>query len=233
MLKLRGSDERGRNRLDWLDSRFTFSFDRYYDPEHMGFGHLRVLNEDWVLPRGGFPMHPHRDMEIVTYILEGALAHKDSMGNGAVIKAGVVQRMTAGTGIMHSEFNPSDTDTTHLLQIWIHPREKGLTPGYEEKVIHGPGSDGSIRLVASPDARDGSVTIQQDLDLFAGRLGAGKEFRVELSPGSKSWVQIAKGSAEVNGTTLQAGDGAAIWDEAELLARAVDDAELLVFDMNA
>ena len=231
MLQVRPSNERGRNQLDWLNTRFSFSFDRYYDPKHMGFGHLRVLNEDWIAPKGGFPMHPHQDMEIVTYILEGALEHKDSMGNGSVIQAGKVQRMTAGAGIFHSEFNPSETETTHLLQIWLHPREKGLTPGYEEKVIHGNGADGRFRLVASPDGRDGLVTIQQDTCLFAGKLPAGEEFKHSFEPGNKAWIQVARGSVTANGQPLIAGDGAALWDEPNLTLKASEDAELLVFDM--
>ncbi len=231
MLRVRPSDERGRNQLDWLNSRFTFSFDRYYDPNHMGFGHLRVMNEDWVAPNGGFPMHPHRDMEIVTYMLDGALAHRDSMGNGSVIRAGQVQRMTAGTGIVHSEFNPSETKTAHLLQIWLLPREKGLTPGYEEKTIHGDGTDGQIRLVASPDGRDGSVTIQQNTLLHAGGLAGGGEFHHAFQKGNKGWLQVARGTVNANGKTLVAGDGAAIWDEAEVSIRAVEDAEVLLFDM--
>jgi len=231
MLQVRPSNERGRNQLDWLNSRFTFSFDRYYDPKHMGFGDLRVLNEDWIAPRGGFPMHPHRDMEIVTYILEGSLAHEDSMGNGSVIEAGKVQRMTAGTGIYHSEFNPSGTETARLLQIWILPREKGLTPGYEERAIHGDGSGGGIRLAASPQGRDGSVTIQQDLDLFAGRLPAGGEFRHELDSGAKAWLQVAGGEVDLNETSLLPGDGVGIRDERELVIQASKDAEILLFDM--
>jgi redox-sensitive bicupin YhaK (pirin superfamily) len=231
MLQIRPSNERGRNRLDWLSTRFTFSFDRYYDPKHMGFGHLRVLNEDWIAPGGGFPMHPHQDMEIVTYLLEGALEHKDSMGNGSVIKAGEVQRMTAGAGVFHSEFNPSDTETAHLLQIWLHPREKGLTPGYEDKVIHGPGAGGRLRLIASPDGRGGSVTIQQDTCLYAGKLPAGEHFTHAFKPESKAWIQVARGSITANGAPLTAGDGAALWDEPALALRATEDAELLFFAM--
>ena len=227
MLRIRLAQQRGGNELEWLKTRFAFSFDRYYDPDHMGFGHLRVLNEDWISPGGGFPMHPHRDMEIVTYILEGALEHKDSTGHGAVIQAGRVQRMTAGTGILHSEFNPSETDTTHLLQIWIHPRRKGLAPSYEERKITGE----AFRLVASPDGREESAIIQQDLDLFAGRIAAGESFERVLAEGNKAWVQIARGAVEVNGTTLDAGDGAALSDESVVSVRAVNDAEVLVFDM--
>lgn len=231
MIQVRPADERGRNRLEWLDTRFTFSFDRYYDPRYMGFGHLRVINEDRVAPRGGFPMHPHRDMEIVTYMLEGALEHRDSMGNGSVINVGEVQRMTAGTGILHSEFNPSDSEAAHLLQIWIHPRQKGLRPSYEQKVIRGNGSDCGIRLVASPDGRDGSVTVQQNLHLYAGNLRAGESFHHALPSGGKSWLQVARGAVAVNGTALDTGDGAGIWAEDRLEIRATDDAEILLFDM--
>lgn len=227
MLRIRASNERGGNELDWLKTRFTFSFDRYYDPDHMGFGHLRVLNEDWISPGGGFPMHPHRDMEIVTYILEGALQHKDSTGHGSVIETGRVQRMTAGSGILHSEFNPSETGTTHLLQIWIHPRRKGLTPSYEERKIPGEG----MRLIASPDGREESATIQQDVDLFAGKIASGGNFKRDLSEGNKAWVQVARGVVDVNGTKLGAGDAAALWDEAGIDIRALNDAEVLVFDM--
>ncbi len=231
MLQVRPSNERGRNQLDWLNTRFTFSFDRYHDPKHMGFGHLRVLNEDWIAPGGGFPMHPHQDMEIVTYMLDGALEHKDSMGNGSVIKAGEVQRMTAGSGVFHSEFNPSDTETAHLLQIWLHPRERGLTPGYEEKVIHGHGSGGRLRQIASPDGRDGSVTIQQDTCLYAGQLPAGEQFKHPFERDHRAWIQVARGSITANGTPLIAGDGAALRDEPSLDLRAIEDAEVLVFDM--
>ncbi len=230
MIEIRRSDERGRNRLEWLETRHTFSFDRYYDPRHMGFGHLRVINEDWFAPGGGFPMHRHRDMEIVTYMLEGVLEHRDSMGNTSVVRAGEVQRMTAGTGILHSEFNPSDAETAHLLQIWIHPREKGLRPSYEQKAMsHGPA--GGIRLIASPDGRDGSVIVQQDLFLHAGRLSAGDSFRHELPAGAKAWLQVARGAVSVNGTALETGDGAAIQAEQRLDIRATSVAEILLFDM--
>lgn len=232
MIRIRPSNERGSNHLDWLESRFTFSFDHYYDPQHMGFGHLRVINEDWIEPAGGFPMHPHRDMEIVTYILEGELEHRDSMGNGSLIRPGVVQRMTAGTGVMHSEFNPSKQNRTHLLQIWIHPREKGLTPGYEERTIRPGGKSAGLLLVASPDGRDGSATIHQDLDLRAGELHPGDEFIRELGSGAKVWVQVARGAVDLNGSELRAGDGAAVWDEDRVTLRALSGAEILVFEMN-
>jgi len=230
MIQPRPSQERGRGKLDWLDSRFTFSFDRYRDPRHMGFGFLRVLNEDWIAPGGGFPMHPHRDMEIVTYLVEGALEHKDSIGNGSVIRAGEVQRMSAGTGVLHSEFNPSESETAHLLQIWIHPREEGLTPGYEQKSI---GRDAAgVRLVASPDGRDGSVTIQQDLDLHAGILPAGRQWDHPFGEGHGAWLQVVGGKVDLNGVTLAAGDGAAISGESAMAIRAAESAEVLLFDMS-
>jgi hypothetical protein len=231
MMQLRPANERGHHRMSWLDTWHSFTFDTYYDPQWMGFGHLRVLNEDWVAPGAGFPMHPHRDMEIVTYMLEGALEHRDSTGGGSVIRAGVVQRMTAGKGIYHSETNPSSNEAAHLIQIWIFPRERGLEPGYEEKIVHGDGAGGGFRLIASPDGRDGSVTIQQDVDLFAGKLPQGAEFRHALQPGHKAWVQIARGTVTLNGQRLSAGDGAGLWDEAALDIRAGDDAELLLLDM--
>ncbi|MCP5117914.1 MAG: pirin family protein [bacterium] len=229
MLQVRPSDERGRGNLDWLDTRFTFSFDQYYDPDHMGFGFLRVLNEDWIEPGGGFPMHPHRNMEIVTYLIEGALEHKDSMGNGGIIRAGEVQRMSAGKGIMHSEFNPSSEEKAHLLQIWMHPRENGIEPGYEQRFI---GRDGEgTRLVASPDGRDGSATIQQDVDLYAGILGSGKEWAHELVADNAAWIQVVGGAVEVNGVRLGAGDGAGIGQEPRLTIQAAEKAEVLLFDM--
>lgn len=229
MMQLRPANERGHHRLSWLDTWHSFTFDTYYDPRWMGFGHLRVLNEDWVAPGAGFPMHPHRDMEIVTYMLDGALEHRDSTGGGSVIRAGVVQRMTAGRGIYHSETNPSAEESAHLIQIWIFPRERGLDPGYEEKAIYGDG--GGFRLIASPHGRDGSLTIQQDVDLFAGKLAAGGEFRHELKADHQAWIQIARGTVTLNGQRLSSGDGAGCWDEAGLEIRADDGAELLLFDM--
>ncbi|MCW5980572.1 MAG: pirin family protein [Bryobacteraceae bacterium] len=229
MIQLRPSNERGGARYDWLDTRHSFSFDQYYDPRYMGFGHLRVLNEDWISPGAGFPTHPHRDMEIVTYPLEGAIEHKDSMGNGSVIRPGEVQRMSAGTGIFHSEFNPSKTEATHMLQIWIRPRARGITPTYEQKALVANG--GGLRPVASPDGRDGSVTIQADVVLYAGRMKAGEMFTHQFAPSNTGWLQVARGAVTLNGAKLAAGDGAAIKDEARIEIVAADDAELLLFDM--
>jgi redox-sensitive bicupin YhaK (pirin superfamily) len=231
MIEVRPSEERGRARLDWLDSRFTFSFDQYYDPRHMGFGHLRVLNDDWIAPGGGFPMHPHRDMEIITYVLEGALQHKDSLGNGSVIRPGEIQRMSAGTGIVHSEFNPSGAERTHLLQIWIRPRLRGAAPSYEQKAIDlsGPG----WRRIASPDGRDGSVTVQQNVEVFAARPAAGERLAHRLARGRLAWIQVASGALTLNGVELRTGDGAGIRSETELVIEAREASELLLFDMSA
>jgi redox-sensitive bicupin YhaK (pirin superfamily) len=229
MIQLRPSDERGGAKYDWLDTRHTFSFDQYYDPRYMGFGPLRVINEDVISPGAGFPTHPHRDMEIITYPLEGAIEHKDSMGNGSVIRPGEVQRMSAGTGIFHSEFNPSKTEPTHMLQIWIKPRERGIKPTYEQKAIANDG--GGPRPVASPDGREGSVTIQADVVLYAGKLTAGQTFSHQLPEGSSAWLQVARGSVTLNGTRLAAGDGAGIKDERLVEVVANEDAEVLLFDM--
>ena len=234
MIRLRRGSERGRTQLDWLDSFHTFSFDRYYDPQHMAFRHLRVLNEDTVSPGAGFPLHPHRDMEILTYILEGALEHQDSLGNGGVIRPGEVQRMSAGTGIRHSEFNASKTEPVHLLQIWIVPGRLGLEPGYEQKAI--PPGDGKspLRLIASPDGRDGTVTIHQDVEVYAGRLRGGEQTICRLRPGRHAWVQAARGTITLNGLPLEPGDGAAVSQEPELTLRAASDvagAEVLLFDL--
>ncbi len=231
MIEIRPSEERGRARLDWLDSRFTFSFDQYYDPRHMGFGHLRVLNDDWIAPGGGFPMHPHRDMEILTYLLAGELRHEDSLGNGSVIRPGEIQRMSAGTGIVHSEFNPSRTEPTHLLQIWIRPRVRGLAPSYEQKVVElaRPG----WRLIASPDGRLGSVTIQQNVEVFAARAAPGERLAHRLDRGNLAWIQVASGAITLNGVELDTGDGAGIRSETELDVEVREGSELLLFDMRA
>ena len=192
MIQLRPGSERGRSKLGWLDSYHTFSFDRYYDPKHMSFRHLRVLNEDWVEGGQGFGMHPHRDMEIVTYVLEGALEHRDSLGNGGVIRPGEVQRMSAGRGITHSEFNASPDERVHLLQIWIVPARLGADPGYEQKTIPIE-TNGALRLIAAPDGRDGAVTIHQDTEVYAARLQGGAEATHALKPGRHAWVQVARG----------------------------------------
>jgi redox-sensitive bicupin YhaK (pirin superfamily) len=231
MMEVRRSGERGQARLDWLDSRFTFSFDQYYDPRYMGFGYLRVLNDDWIAPGGGFPMHPHRDMEILTYLLEGTLEHKDSLGNGSVILPGEVQRMSAGTGIIHSEFNPSPTERTHLLQIWIRPRVRGLTPSYEQKAIDL--STPGWRRIASPDGRNGSVTIQQNVEVYAAKAAAGERLTHRLARGNLAWIQVARGAVTLNGVDLAAGDGAGIRSETELDLEIREASELLLFDMRA
>ena len=231
MIRIRRSGDRGRADHGWLDSRFTFSFADYHDPRHMGFRALRVINDDRIAPSGGFPMHPHRDMEIVTYVVEGAIAHRDSLGNGSIIRPGEVQRMTAGTGVVHSEYNPSDHETTRLLQIWILPRRNGLEPGYEQKAFPDAERRGTLRVVASPDARDGSVTIQQDAAIYASRLGAGESVRIDLARGRHAWVQVVRGDVQLGGHDLSEGDGAAVSDETalDLVGRA--DAEVLVFDL--
>ena len=205
MIRVRSADERGQTALDWLDSRHSFSFNDYYDPAHMGFRTLRVINDDKVAPAAGFGRHPHRDMEILTYVIRGALEHRDSLGSGEVLRPGEVQRMTAGTGIAHSEFNPSPTEPVHLLQIWLLPERRGLTPGYEQKPFPEAERRGRWRLVASRDGRDGSVTIHQDADVYATLLEPGESVRHELRPGRHAWVQVARGSAALNGRPLGAG----------------------------
>ena len=231
MLEIRRSGDRGRARLDWLDSRHSFSFGDYYDPDHMGFGPLRVINEDRVTPGGGFATHGHKDMEIVTYVLSGALEHRDSLGTGSVIRPGDVQRMTSGTGILHSEFNPSDRDAVHFLQIWILPEAKGLPPGYEQKAFSDAERRGRLRLIASGDGREGSVTVHRDVDLYAAILDDGERIEFAPRPGRKAWVQVADGSIEINGSALEAGDGAAIKDADSLALRARSRVEVLVFDL--
>ena len=233
MITLRRSEERGHFNHGWLDTFHTFSFSSYYDPDHMGFRALRVINDDRVAAGAGFPTHPHRDMEIVTYVLEGALEHKDSLGTGSIIRPGDVQRMSAGTGVTHSEFNPSRKDPLHLLQIWILPAELRQKPGYEQKMFSPEEKRGKLRLVASSDGRDGSVTVHQDVALFATLLGSGEQVSLDLRPGRPAWVHVARGSVKLNGELLRAGDGAAVSDEAKIeLTGAGDElAEALVFDL--
>jgi redox-sensitive bicupin YhaK (pirin superfamily) len=231
MITLRPANQRGRTALDWLDSWHSFSFGDYYDPAHMGFRSLRVINDDRVAPGGGFGRHPHRDMEIVTYVLKGALEHHDSLGTGSVIRAGDVQRMSAGTGINHSEFNPSADQPVHFLQIWLLPGERGLRPGYEQRSAAELAGPGPLRLLASRDGRDGSVTVHQDVDLFAARLGPGDSVTHRLLPGRGAWVQVTRGAVELSGRRLRAGDGAAAEDEAELRLTGTEPAEALVFDL--
>src|SRR6266702_1434362 len=227
MITIRKSKDRGHFDLGWLDTYHTFSFDQYFDPGHMHFRSLRVINEDRVAPAKGFPTHSHRDMEIVTYVLEGALEHRDSMGNGSVIRPGDVQRMSAGTGVTHSEFNASKTEPVHLLQIWMFPERKGIKPSYEQKMFSEADKRSRLRLVASPDGRDGSVTIHQDNELYATVLRKGDQVRHELKPERHAWVQVARGSVKLNGQELAEGDGAAISEEKAIELAGLKDAEVL------
>ena len=230
MIARRPAEERGKANFGWLDSRHTFSFGHYHDDAHMGFGPLRVINEDRVTPGAGFDTHGHRDMEILSYVLEGELAHKDSIGTGSVIRPGEVQRMSAGTGIQHSEFNPSPKSPVHFLQIWILPKCDGLKPGYQQNAFP-LDEKGRLHLVASGDGRDGSLTINQDVDLYAGRLTAGDGVDARLRNGRLGWLQVARGAVTLNGVALATGDGAAIEKESDLAIRAESDAEILLFDM--
>ena len=231
MINIRRSDERGGGDFGWLNTKHTFSFDQYHDPNFMGFRSLRVINEDWVQGGRGFPMHPHRDMEIITYVLNGALEHKDSMGNGSTIRPGDGQRMSAGTGVRHSEANSSKTDPAHLLQIWILPDRRGHEPGYEQKAFPETEKRAKLRLIASPDGTDGSVTIHQDARLYASLLKPGEEAKHALGKDRYAWLQVAKGSVELNGKRLQQGDGAAVTDEERLIVKGKEDAEVLLFDL--
>ncbi|MBC7880290.1 MAG: pirin family protein [Anaerolineae bacterium] len=231
MITLRTSEERGHANHGWLDSYHTFSFANYYDPMHMGFRALRVINEDRVAPGQGFGTHSHRDMEIITYVLEGSLEHKDSIGNGSVIRHGVIQRMSAGTGIAHSEFNPSSTEPVHLLQIWIMPAVNGIVPSYEEKSFDLDEQQGKLRLIVSPEGREGSLSIHQDLDLYAATLKAGEVVTHALRPNRHAWMQVAQGSVDLDGKVLTAGDGAAVSSTEQLSLNAIQDAEILLFDL--
>jgi len=231
MITLRRSHERGHVEHGWLDTYHTFSFDTYYDPRHVSFSSLRVLNEDRVAPGAGFPSHPHRDMEIITYVLEGALRHQDSMGNGSVIRPGDVQRMSAGTGVVHSEHNDSRLDSVHLLQIWILPERAGLVPGYEQKSFPESQRRGRLCLVASPDGRQGSVTIHQDACLYVALLGAGDSVQQGLAAGRKAYLQVARGEVRLDGQRLGSGDGAQIADQPEIRLAASSEAEMLLFDL--
>jgi len=231
MIQIRKAEERGHFDHGWLNTYHTFSFADYYDPKCMGFQALRVINEDRVEPGRGFGTHSHRDMEIVTYVLEGELEHRDSMGTGSVIRPGEVQRMSAGTGVLHSEVNPSRTKPVHFLQIWILPERQGLRPEYEQKAFPAGERAGKLRLVASHDGAEGSLTIHQDAKLFAGTLRDGESIRYSLHPGRHAWLQVARGTVDVNGKKLSAGDGAAIEDEKEIDLKG-QDAEVLLFDLN-
>lgn len=231
MITIRKSAERGPTKFEWLDSLHTFSFGHYYDRNHMGFGPLRVINEDWVAPGAGFPTHPHDNMEIITYIVKGALEHKDSMGTGSVIRPGDLQRMSAGTGITHSEFNHSATDPVHLLQIWILPDKRDVKPSYQERHFDPSSRQGKLKLVASRDGRDKSITLNQDADIYATTLSGKESLTHVLKPGRLAWVQLVKGSLNVNEKSLETGDGAAIRDVSELKFTDADNAEFLLFDM--
>lgn len=232
MIRLRKAEERGKTQFDWLDSRHTFSFADYFDLEQMGFGALRVINEDKVDPARGFDTHSHRDMEILTYVLEGELEHKDTLGTGSIIIPGDVQRMTAGTGISHSESNPLGDAPVHLLQIWILPEKKGLPPSYEQKNFLEKRKPGKLTLLASNDGRDDSLTIHQDVSLYVLDLNPGQSFTYDLAKGRIIWVQMARGSAVLNGQALEQGDGAAVNDEKTLEFRAEEKAEILIFDLS-
>lgn len=231
MLALRRSCERGRTVLDWLDSRHTFSFGGYRDPHHEGFRALRVINDDRVKPGAGFGLHGHRDMEVVTYVLEGSLRHRDSLGNGSVLRAGDVQRMTAGTGILHSEVNASDTEPLWFLQIWVLPRRRGLEPGYEERSFASSSKRGRLLRIVSGGGREGALSIHQDAEIFASVLAPGEEVAHPLARGRAAWVQLARGAVTLNGTPLEAGDGAAITGEPSARVAAVELSELLLFDL--
>lgn len=231
MITKRPAGERGATRTDWLDSRHTFSFNRYYDPRFEGFGDLLVINEDTVAPAGGFGTHAHRDMEIITYVVAGALEHRDSIGTASVIRPGEVQRMSAGTGVRHSEFNHSKDEPVHFLQIWITPERDGIEPGYEQREFAEEERRGRLQLVVSRGGRDASVAIHQDAEVYAAMLGEGEEVSHELRAGRRAWVQLIRGGLELNGVVLRAGDGAAVSEEARLVLRAVEPSELLLFDL--
>jgi hypothetical protein len=231
MIKFRDRMTRGETRTGWLDSRHSFSFGDYRDPAQMGFRALRVVNEDRVIPGAGFPSHSHRDMEILTYVLAGALEHKDSIGNGTIIRPGELQRMSAGTGIVHSEFNHSKTEPVHFLQIWIVPTRRGAHPGYEQKTFPLAERAGEFTLLAAPDGAAGAITLDQDARLFAAKLAAGALVAHDLAPGHGAWLQVARGIVALNGTEMREGDGAAIEAEPTIAVTADTDAEILLFDL--
>jgi quercetin 2,3-dioxygenase len=231
MIEIRKSSDRGYADLGWLRSYHTFSFADYQDPEHMGFGPLRVINEDRVLPGTGFGTHGHRDMEIISYVLEGALAHKDNMGNGSAIVPGDVQRMSAGKGVLHSEFNHSKDGVTHFLQIWIEPNVIGIPPSYEQKHFDAASKRGRLRLVASPDGREGSVTVHQDAYLYSVLLEGADRVTRGVAPGRRAYIHVARGKLSVNGQSLEAGDALKATDTAEIVLEKADNAEVLLFDL--
>jgi redox-sensitive bicupin YhaK (pirin superfamily) len=230
-IQVRRAAERGHAQYDWLDTWHTFSFDTYYDPAQMGFRALRVINEDRVQPGQGFGMHGHRDMEIITYVLEGTLEHRDSLGTGSVLRPGEFQHMSAGTGIRHSEFNPSSTEPVHLYQIWILPKQKGLPPGYEQKIFPENEKRGRLRLVASPDAKDGSLLIHQDARVYLSTLDGDQEIQHELRPGRHAWLQVLRGAVKLNGQLLYTSDGAAVSGETKLSILAKEHSEVMLFDL--
>jgi redox-sensitive bicupin YhaK (pirin superfamily) len=233
MITVRHSADRGVAELDWLKSRHSFSFADYHDPDFMGFSDLRVINEDTIAPSGGFDTHGHQDMEIISYVLEGALAHRDTLGNELTISAGEVQRMSAGTGIRHSEYNASSEAPAHFFQIWVIPERAGIAPGYEQQMFADADKRGQLRLIVSPDGRDGSLRIHQDVALYASVLSGGETVVHHLAADRKGWVQVARGAVTVNGETVNAGDGAAITEEAsvEIAATGDGDAEFVLFDL--
>ncbi len=233
MITLRKSDDRGHAQHGWLDSYHSFSFADYHDPKHMGFGPLRVINEDRILPGTGFGTHGHRDMEIISYVLQGSLAHKDSMGNVKSIPPGDVQRMSAGTGVMHSEFNHAPGEVTHFLQIWIEPSVRGIAPSYEQKAFPEADKRGRLRLVAAPGGEDGAVTIHADARVYAGLFDGAESTRLALAPGRKAYVHLVRGALSVNGQALSGGDAAKLESESEVLLEAGREAEVLVFDLPA
>lgn len=230
MIRVRRAAERGHAKYDWLDTWHTFSFDTYYDPAHMGFRSLRVINEDRVQPGQGFGMHGHQDMEIITYVLEGALEHWDSIGSGSVINTGEFQRISAGTGVQHSEFNPSETETVHFYQIWILPNRRGLSPSYEQRTFSEADKQGKLLLVVSPDD-DGSLMIHQDARIFLSSLRSGEQVSHVLLPGRHAWLQVLRGSVDLNGQILATSDGGEVSDETSLSIRAAESSEVMVFDL--
>jgi redox-sensitive bicupin YhaK (pirin superfamily) len=232
MIKVRPAGERGKTRAHWLDGNHTFSFNRYYDPNWTGFRDLLVINEDFVAPSSGFPPHSHADMEIITYVIEGALEHRDSSGGHGVIRPGDVQKMSAGTGVTHSEMNPSPDEPVHLLQIWIRPERDGVEPYYEQKAFPEAERQGRLRLVAAPEGAEGSVKLYQDVRVYDALLAKGDEATHTLAPERHAWIQVVKGAVSLNGTSLSAGDGAAVSDEELLTIRADEVSEVLLFDLN-
>jgi quercetin 2,3-dioxygenase len=227
----RPASERGHGQHGWLDTRHTFSFSDYHDPRQLGFSVLRVINEDRVTAGQGFGMHGHRDMEIISYVLEGELGHKDSLGNGSVLRPGELQCMTAGTGIRHSEFNPADSEPVHFYQIWLFPKQKGLPPSYDQRAFPEKDRQNRLRVVASPDGRDGSLTIHQDAEVFLATLAAGERVTHELTPARSAWLQVLRGSVQLNGVTLATSDGAAVSDESTLTMVGKDLCEVMLFDL--